>query len=259
MTNVLMLYSGAITLGALHAFEPGHGKTLIAAYMIGTKGRAWDGFLLGVIVTVTHTFSVVLLGLIAMILSRTYSDEVLHNWLGLFSASLILLVGIWMLKQRLAGMGHSHFHLFGKGQGHDHHHHDHHDHDHHHDHHHHDHAHPHPHSPKAASAPTSKWELLLLGISGGIIPCPAAIAVLLAAIAAGKIAHGLSITLFFSLGLGLVMMSIGVALSQTNRLTKKIDENLDLGRKIGIVSAVLIILIGSYTMWHSVTSIWFSN
>ncbi|MCI5212464.1 MAG: hypothetical protein D3910_27600, partial [Candidatus Electrothrix sp. ATG2] len=103
----------------------------------------------------------------------------------------------------------------------------------------------------------SKWELLMLGISGGIIPCPAAIATLLAAIAAGKIAQGLSVTLFFSLGLGIVMMGIGVALSQTGRLTEKIGENLELGRKMSIISAVLIVSIGSYTMFHSVKSIWF--
>lgn len=96
-----MLYLGAVTLGALHAFEPGHGKTLIAAYMIGTKGRAIDGMLLGLIVTFTHTFSVILLGIVARLLSTSYSETELHAWLGLFSAILILIVGIWMLKQRL--------------------------------------------------------------------------------------------------------------------------------------------------------------
>ncbi|MCI5138541.1 MAG: hypothetical protein D3922_09045, partial [Candidatus Electrothrix sp. AR1] len=123
MTNLLMLYSGAIALGALHAFEPGHGKTLIAAYMIGTRGRAWDGLLLGAIVTITHTFSVILLGIIAKILSKTYSDEILHDWLGLISAAIIMAVGVWMLRQRLSGRStHQHVHLFGKGHSHEHHH-----------------------------------------------------------------------------------------------------------------------------------------
>jgi len=140
MTNTLMLYGGAITLGALHAFEPGHGKTLIAAYMIGTRGRAWDGFLLGAIVTFTHTFSVILLGLAAKLLSTSYSETELHNWLGLVSAAVILGVGLWMLKQRLGGSGgHSHFHLFDKDKGHSHSGHHHHDHHNHHDHGHHPH------------------------------------------------------------------------------------------------------------------------
>lgn len=304
-----MLYSGAVTLGALHAFEPGHGKTLIAAYMIGTRGRAWDGLLLGAIVTITHTFSVILLGLIARILSRTYSEATLHNWLGLVSAGIILAVGIWMLRQRLSGKsGHSHIHLFGTGHSHEHHHphthphehnshgehqHDDHKHDHHqHEHRHqdsnslehsHEHHHPHTHSHEHDSyhehihhsheqveekhrhhrhdehskEKKNPWELFMLGISGGIIPCPAAIAMLLAAIAAGKIAQGLSVTLFFSLGLGAVMMSIGVLLSQAGRLTDKISDNLDFAHRMGLVSAVLIIGIGSYTMFHSVKSIWF--
>ena len=279
MTDTLMLYSGAITLGALHAFEPGHGKTLIAAYMIGSRGRAWDGFILGAIVTFTHTFSVILLGLVAKILSKSYSATELHNWLGLVSAAIIIAVGIWMLRQRLFGhVGHHHFHLFGKGRSHhdhdhpDHHHHDHnHDEHHSHDHHNHhtgdeSHQHPYPHSRSHAEthqpnqekiASYSMWDLLLLGISGGIIPCPAAIATLLAAIAAGRIAQGLSITIFFSLGLGLVMMGIGVALSQAGRLTGKISENLEFGRRMGIASAVLIVFLGSYTMFHSVRNIWF--
>lgn len=261
MTSLFALYSTAIFLGALHAFEPGHGKTLIAAYMVGTRGRAWDGVLLGAIVTITHTFSVILLGLAAMMLSKRYSDETLHNWLGLVSAAMILIVGIWMLRQRLSGAGHSHFHLSG---GHDHHHHPHapphaheeDDHGHEHPHPHEPHSHSH-HQPAAAVAakPTSKLELLLLGMSGGIIPCPAAIATLLIAIGAGKIGQGLTVTLFFSLGLGLVMISIGVLLSQSRRLTGKISENMDFARKMGIASAGLIIVLGAYTMFISVRNI----
>ncbi len=291
--TTLTIYLYSIILGALHAFEPGHGKTLIAAYMVGTKGRAVDGMLLGTIVTITHTFSVILLGIVALILSKTYSDQVLHNWLGLVSAGLILIVGIWMLRQRLSGSGHSHFHLFGG-----HHHPQEHSHEHQHPHAHshtHDdvddhehqheqpHVHPHDHEggyhehvheahehapealahtqhdySKVAEEPsTSKLELLLLGMSGGLIPCPAAIATLLAAIAAGKIAQGLSVTLFFSLGLGGVMITIGVFLSQSRRLTSKISENFDIAHKMGIASAVLIIALGSYTMFQSVRDIWF--
>lgn len=274
MTQTLMLYAGAVTLGALHAFEPGHGKTLIAAYMIGTRGRAWDGFLLGAIVTFTHTFSVILLGLVAQLLSQSYSESELHNWLGLLSAAVILGVGLWMLRQRL---GHSssqgHIHLFGKGhshaspqqegqcQSHDDHHHHHDDHGRHHEHHTHtghgSHSHAHDHGRSDEPTSYNIWNLFFLGISGGMIPCPAAIATLLAAIGAGRIAQGLSMTMFFSLGLGLVMMSIGVALSQTGRFTRKISENLEFGRRMGVVSAVLIVFLGSYTMFHSVRNIWF--
>ena len=115
-----MLYSGAVTLDALHAFEPGHRKTLIAAYMIGTRGQSRNGMLLGAIVTITQTFSVILLGIVAKILSKTYSDAILHDWLGLVSDEIILAAGVWMLRQRLSGRStHQHVHLFGKGHSHD--------------------------------------------------------------------------------------------------------------------------------------------
>ena len=256
MEQELMLYLGAIALGALHSFEPGHGKTLIAAYMIGTRGRALDGILLGLIVTFTHTFSVIILGIVAKILSRRYSETELHGWLGLVSAILILAVGLWMLKQRISGKtGHRHFHLIGKG-------HHHHDHSHSHDHHDHNHAPSHSHDPVhnhshavRQSESFSKWNLMLLGISGGLVPCPAAIATLLAAIAAGRIAQGLTMVIFFSLGLGLVMMTIGVVLSQAGRFIENLGSNQEFSRRMGILSALIIIVLGSVTLYHSITSL----
>lgn len=260
MEQEIMLYIGAIALGALHSFEPGHGKTIIAAYMIGTRGRALDGILLGLIVTFTHTFSVIILGIVAKILSTRYSETQLHGWLGLVSAIIILTVGLWMLKQRMSGKtGHRHFHLIGKGRHHDDHNHSH-DHDHSHDQH--DHAPTHSHDPVhnhshavSQSESFTKWNLMLLGISGGLVPCPAAIATLLAAIAAGRIAQGLTIVIFFSLGLGLVMMAIGVVLSQAGRFVENLGSNQEFSRRMGILSALIIIVLGSVTLYHSITSL----
>lgn len=250
-----MLYLGALTLGALHAFEPGHGKTIIAAYMIGTRGRAVDGILLGLIVTFTHTFSVIILGIIARLLSSTYSEQQLHTWMGLFSAVLILAVGCWMLKERLSGHGgHRHVHLFGGGH---HHHHPGDGHSHDHDHsgghdHRHDDGHDHGHSHGDGAVRFGKWNLLMLGISGGLVPCPAAIATLLAAIAAGRIAQGLTMAIFFSLGLGLVMMTIGVVLSKAGSLTARLGSNQEFSRRMGILSALVITGLGLLTLYHSV-------
>lgn len=266
MEQNMMLYLGAVVLGALHAFEPGHGKTIIATYMIGTRGRAVDGILLGLIVTFTHTFSVILLGIIARILSHTYSEQDLHAWMGLLSSLLILSVGLWMLKNRLSGHGgHRHLHVFGS----DLHHHDHtHDcHTRHHDapdenhtlnHSHSHHEHParddHHHGsvfPDKQEKRFNMAHLFLLGISGGLVPCPAAIATLLTAIAAGKIAQGLTVAVFFSIGLGLVMMTIGVALSQASKFTEKIGSSLEFSKKMGILSACIITMLGCYTLYHS--------
>lgn len=259
-----MLYLGAIALGALHAFEPGHGKTLIAAYMIGTKGRLLDGMLLGLIVTFTHTFSVILLGVIAKLLSHSYSDAQLHAWLGLGSATIILAVGIWMLKQRLSGSGgHHHVQLFSNDHGH----HSHggnghskttrnnHNHSHSSDSHQ-DHCHMADHVPAGNMAERyNKWNLLLLGISGGLVPCPAAIATLLTAIAAGRVGQGLTMAIFFSLGLGLVMMTIGMVLSQAHRVTQKIGASQEFSKRMGILSALIIIALGAYTMFDSIQDV----
>ena len=242
-----MIYLGALTLGALHAFEPGHGKTVIAAYMLGSKGKAMDGVILGIITTFTHTFSIIILGIIATLLSRTFSEDQLHGWLGFASSLLILAVGIWMLKSRLSGpAGHKHFQLFGKNHDHTH------DHEHHgHDHHNHctnSHC-------QSQEAKNSRWNLLLLGISGGLVPCSAGIATLLAAIGAGRIAQGLVVALFFSLGLGLVMMIIGITLSQAGRLTAKINASPEFSRRMGIVSAIIITTLGCFTLIHSIQSL----
>ncbi len=265
MGQGIMLYLSAITLGAFHAFEPGHGKTVIAAYMLGTKGRAWDGVLLGLIVTFTHTFSVIILAIAAKVLAKNFSEAELHTWLGLVSSILILCVGIWMFKSRLSGKsGHSHFHLFAK-KGHSHHHHVR-DRDHQHDHHEpaHDTEHHYQHhndgqgnscADQPETAGNGKWSLLLLGISGGLVPCPAGIAILLTAVGAGQIAKGLTMALFFSLGLGLVMMAIGITLSRAGKLTEKISDNQNLVWGMGMLSSVIIIILGGYILIHSLQGI----
>ncbi len=240
-----MLYSSAVALGALHAFEPGHGKSLIAAYMLGTKGRAIDGIILGLIVTFTHTFSVIILGLIAKVMAGSLTNEQLHTWLGLLSSLLILGVGLWMLRDRLHKNGHTHhFHFFCAKD----------DHDQPHDHHHQEHSHDHNVS-KDQEGKVNFWRLTLLGISGGMVPCPPAIAALLAAIGAGRIAQGLTVTIFFSLGLGIVMMTIGIMLSQAGNLSKKITDNLELGRKLGLISAGFITILGLILFINSVREI----
>lgn len=97
-----------------------------------------------------------------------------------------------------------------------------------------------------------------MGVSGGLVPCPAAIATLLVAIAAGRIAQGLTLALLFSLGLGLVMMSIGVLLSHASKLTNLIDSSPKFTKYMGIASAAIITVLGSITLFHSVRTLWFS-
>ena len=130
----------SFVLGGLHALTPGHGKAIVAAYLVGSKGRVIDAVFLGLVVTFTHTFSVIALGVI-MLVAQEFAPEDIVPWLSLFSGVLIVGIGAWLLttnmKQYYSGGAHSHSH----GHGHTHHPHDH---DHSHGHaHNHDHDHPH--------------------------------------------------------------------------------------------------------------------
>lgn len=185
----------ALGLGALHAFGPGHGKAMVAAYLIGSRGRVRDAVTLGGVVTLAHVGSVIVLGLVALFLSEYVLPQQLYPWLGVASGVMIWLVGFWMLARRaLHEHGHTHDHgpVHDPGHGHVH-----------------SHAAAHVHGPGEASRAT-RSALLMLGVSGGMVPCPSALAVLLGAVAMHRIAFGLALIVAFSAGLALVLILVGV-------------------------------------------------
>jgi nickel/cobalt exporter len=297
----LIYYLTAAVLGSLHALEPGPGKTVVAAYLIGSRGRKTDAVLLGLVVTMTHTFSVILLAIAAKIASNTITltEESLHGYLGLVAGLLILAVGVWMLLARLRGQEPFHFHshddIDGHSHDHDHGHHhviDHnhsHPHPHEHDHTHHshnpghshdhnpgdsdnyghghnhvhsqgsDHGHDHPHQGPSRQQGEGVgqekrvgfWQLFLLGVSGGMVPCPAAIAILLAAVAAGKLGEGLTYILLFSLGLAAALIIIGLMVVSAGKLASRFLDAKKFARKVAIASAGIITLIGIVTVINS--------
>jgi nickel/cobalt exporter len=208
----------AIGLGALHALEPGHGKTLVAAYLVGSRGTPWHALVLGLTVTASHTIGVYALGGVALFASHYIVPEQLYPWLGFSSGLLISALGIALLTR---AWRRQHGHL-GHGRLHDHDHNHRHGHAywHHHDdspHHHHRAHHPHPHVHHShdghqESAPVGYGTLLTLGITGGMIPCPAALVVLLSAMALQRMAFGLLLIVAFSLGLAAVLVGIGLLL-----------------------------------------------
>lgn len=244
----------------MHALEPGHGKTVVAAYLIGSKGRKIDAVILGGIVTFTHTFSIILLAIAVKLTSNriTLTEESLHGYLGTVAGLMIFSIGMWMLVQRIRGREPFHFHSHDASHAHTHPHqhspdknHDHHNHDHHNHDHDHQHAHDsdnHTHGGKRASY----WQLCLLGISGGIVPCPAAIAILLASMAGGRLEEGLTYVLLFSLGLAAVLIAIGLIVVGAGKLTSRFLDAKKFARKISIVSAALITLIGGGTIIGSI-------
>ncbi len=212
----------AFGLGAVHALEPGHGKTLVAAYLVGSQGTAWHACVLGLIVTASHTAGVYALGAVALFAAHYVFPEQLYPWLGLTSGLLIAGMGIVLLTQawnryrsyspheHSHARGHEHLHEHGSL----------------HVHHHHDHSHPHPHDPLPhdggqTATPVGYGALLTLGITGGMIPCPAALVVLLSAVALQRIAFGLLLIVAFSFGLAAVLVGTGLLLVSARGLLQR--------------------------------------
>lgn len=182
---------GAFLWGAVHSLSPGHGKTLVGAYLVGERATSRHALFLALTTTITHTIGVFTLGFITLAATRYVVPEQLYPWLSLISGSLIIAVGFNLVWQRSQ---------------------QHHDHDHSHPY---PHTHHHSHSHSLSSTDTSPvtWRrLLLLGLSAGLVPCPAALVLLLGAIALGHPMSGLMLVLAFSVGLASVLTGLGVLL-----------------------------------------------
>ncbi|HEY0734719.1 MAG TPA: sulfite exporter TauE/SafE family protein [Herpetosiphonaceae bacterium] len=255
---LLVALLSALGLGAIHALSPGHGKTIVAAYLIGSRGTARHALFLGVTVTATHTIGVFALGLITLYASRYILPEQLYPWLGIISGGLVVALGVTLLRQRIVAL---------RGQGMsahttDHHHDHHHDHEHNRDHdheHHHDHSHglthshgghTHTHAIPGADGSAVSWRsLLALGISGGLIPCPSALVVMLSAISLGRIGLGLLLIVMFSVGLAGVLTGVGLLFVHgkrwIDRLSAGRQPRLRLGlRALPVASAVFVTTAG---------------
>ena len=228
----------ALFLGAVHGLEPGHGKTIVAAYLVGTRGTVGNAVFLGGVVTVTHTFSIILLGLVALFATQWVTTEAIMPWMGTASGLLIVGLGGWLLVNQLRGTGPGHHH-----HHHGHHHHGDHDHgDHDHgDHHHGDHGHGHSHE---IPGPVTLGSLLALGISGGIVPCPGALIVLLTAIGLGRVAFGLVLLVVFSFGLAAVLIAVGVLFVKARPLVERFSGEGKWLQRLPIASSVVIIFVG---------------
>lgn len=226
----------AFCLGALHAFSPGHGKTIVAAYLVGSRGTIKHALFLGGVVTLTHTIGVFALGLSVLLAGPRIVPERLYPWLGVACGLSIVAIGMVMFRKRLAAL--SAFH-----------HHDDHPHDHNHAHHHNDHAPHHGHGGRHGHShempeKITAGSLLALGVSGGIIPCPSALVVLLAAISLNRAALGVLLILAFSLGLAVVLSSIGITMVQARSLFDRLPVNSGFVRKLPVFSSAVVSILG---------------
>ena len=228
---LVLLLLAAFGWGAVHALSPGHGKAMVAAYLVGTRGSTRDAILLGATVTVTHTAGVVALGVVALGLSAWILPEQLYPWLTLVSGLLVVGVGAAVLRGRLAGFGHSHDH--------DHHHHG--DHGHSHSH---DGGHSHDYPLGDGSPRARRRSLIALGASAGLIPCPSALVVLLGAVAQHRIGLGLILIVAFSAGLAATLTALGIAVVHAGRLLARAPIPGRIAAAVPAVSAAVIVVVG---------------
>jgi ABC-type nickel/cobalt efflux system permease component RcnA len=229
---ILVAFAVAVGLGAFHALEPGHGKTLVAAYLVGSRGTMKHALLLGAIVTTAHTGGVYLLGAATLYASRYIMPERVYPWLGIASGIMIMGLGVILFLRRYRGrdemVSHHHDHAHG---------------------HHHPHSgkhkHPHGYSRHHESREASLKELLTLGISGGIVPCPAALVVLLSAVSMDRIGLGLLLIFAFSAGLAAVLIAIGLLMVYARRFMSDFETNGNLiTRWLPLASSTMITLFG---------------
>jgi ABC-type nickel/cobalt efflux system permease component RcnA len=208
---LVLLLLAAFGWGAVHALSPGHGKAMVAAYLVGTRGTARHAAALGAIVTVTHTAGVFALGLVTLLLSQFVVPEQLYPWLTLASGLLVVIVGTGVVRSRLrARRAHAHEH------GHDHHHHD----------------------------DVSTRGLLAMGASAGLIPCPSALVVLLGAISQHQVLLGMLLIVAFSVGLAAAMTAVGIAVVYAGRLTARVDFRGRAATALPVASGIVIVAVG---------------
>ena len=212
---VLASLAAAMFWGAAHALSPGHGKTIVTAYLVGQRGTPWHAAALGLIVTATHTVGVFALGLVTLTLSQFVVPEELYPWLNLVSGVLVVGIGgsVFYARwrhRRAHALGHAHHHHGGDGR---------------------------------SSGPS--WRsLLAVGVSGGLLPCPSALVVLLAAISLHRVAFGLVLIVAFSAGLALTITAIGLATVLAKRVFRRIDVDRGLVRLLPAASALVILAAG---------------
>ncbi|SXC97923.1 nickel/cobalt efflux protein RcnA [Klebsiella quasipneumoniae] len=271
--NAWLFIPSAILLGALHGLEPGHSKTMMAAFIVAVRGTLKQAVLLGLAATVSHTAVVWLIAMAGLWFGRGWNAQTSEPWFQLISGIVIVLIACWMLW-RTWRESRPHAHHHHPQHGHDH------DHDHDHDHHHHEHHdHHHSHSPGAPLV-AEEWQdahqrahaqeinrrfdgrqvttgqIVMFGLTGGLIPCPASITVLLICLQLKKFSLGATLVLGFSVGLALTLVASGaIAALSMKHATRRWAWLNDISRKAPWISGLLIIVVGIYMMLHGLSGL----
>ncbi|WP_288726242.1 nickel/cobalt efflux protein RcnA [uncultured Enterobacter sp.] len=254
--NAWLFIPSAILLGALHGLEPGHSKTMMAAFIVAIRGTLKQAVLLGLAATLSHTAVVWIIAMAGLWFGRGWDAQTSEPWFQLISGVLIVLIALWMAWR-----------TWKENQPHDHHHH--HDHDHHHDHHHHEHqlvaeewqdAHQRAHAQdinrRFNGQNVTTGQIAIFGLTGGLIPCPASITVLLICLQLKYFALGATLVFSFSIGLALTLVASGaIAALSLKHATQRWPGFSEFSRKAPWFSAALIILVGGYMILHGLGGI----
>jgi nickel/cobalt exporter len=257
----------AFGLGVVHALSPGHGKTIMAAYLIGARGSSRQAIGLGLAVTVSHTLGVLALALITLAASSVLPPERLYPILAVVSGGLVIAIGVSLLWSRLrvvlaarrrhtaaprfrwapGAQPHGHDDALGhhghshdghsNGEGHD---------------------HGHSHAPIDPAGGISRRGLIALGLSGGLVPSASALILLLGSIAAGRVAYGLVLVLGFGLGMAVVLAGIGLVIVRARAMVERrpsIDGLRRLTAPIQLATASVVVVLGIVLTGQALTQV----
>lgn len=247
--NPVMLFGFALVLGALHALEPGHSKTMMAAYIVAIQGTVSQAVLLGVSAAFSHSIIVWALAFAALTWGNALIGEQLEPYFIIVSGVIVLGIAAWMLWQtRSRTHGHHHDH------GH---------------HHHHDHdledlddahldAHARFHAAeirnRVAAGKVGTWQTILFGLSGGLIPCPAAITVFILCLHLDRVTLGVTLVSAFSIGLAIMLVAIGIVAAVGLKFVSSRNSRLDrLLQAAPWISVALIAVVGIAIIWTGFT------
>lgn len=205
----------AFGFGAVHGLSPGHGKTLVSAYLIGTKGTATQAVLLGVMTTIAHTLTVFALGAIALLAAQILDPEQFYPIMGAASGAIVCWVGINLLRRQQGEQDH--------------------DHDHH--------------------TPADLGGLVKLSIAGGLTPCPSALVMLMSAIALHQMTYGLLLVGSFSLGLAAILIALGLVAVYSRQWLEQLPQLAQRSRQLSVAGGIMVITLGLGLVWASSTTV----
>src|SRR5271167_902554 len=239
-----LLLPSALMLGVLHGLEPGHSKTMMTAFIIAIRGTVAQAVLLGLAATVSHTSVVWVVALIGMHFGNQYDGAIAEPYFQMASACLIIAIALWMLwrtwreqlRLRATMRQHAHHHDHG-----------------------HDHAHWDAHElahgdeirRRFASGKVTTGQIAMFGLSGGLIPCSAAVAVLVLCLQVNRIWLGVALVLCFSIGLAITLIAAGmIAAVGMRHFSRRWSGLGELAQRLPYLSGIVMIGLGLYFGWQ---------